>query len=78
VGVCVIKNPRDDYASDLADLGRSVLRPYMNVPKAFDFDGDDSQFELHAVEGDFEAGVDDGAMFGGAFVEDWICVVDVD
>lgn len=36
-----------------------------------------SQGELRAVSGDFKAGVADGAMFGGVFVEDGIGVVDV-
>src|SRR5580698_8611474 len=51
-------------------MGRSVLRPYMTLANP-------SKFELHAVEGDFEAGVNDGAMFGSALVEDRIRVVDV-
>ena len=35
-------------------------------------------FELHAIVSDFEAGIQDGAMFGTVFVEDGIGVVDVD
>src|ERR1700753_618479 len=76
-----IKNPMSGFAIDPADMGRSVLRPYKIAPSTSIFDRadevEDSQFELHAVVGDFEAGIDDGAMFGSALVEDRVGVVDV-
>src|SRR5215470_6172673 len=35
------------------------------------------KFKLHSIVGDFEAGIQHGAMFGAFFVKDRICVVDV-
>src|SRR5579872_4307869 len=86
-----IKNPRIGCASDLADVGRSSAVPVHDLAGAghggavplqnraggVQIRGNSSQFELHAIVGDFEAGIYDGAVFGRAVVEDGICVVDV-
>ena len=58
----------------LRTWGAAVLSQYTIAPMRLKR----SQFELHAIVGDFEAGIDDLAMFGTAFVEDGIGVVDVE
>ena len=78
VGVCDIKDPRTGCASDLADMGRSSAAPVHDRADGMQIRGDESQLELHAIVGDFEAGIQDGAMLGGALVEDRVGVIDVD
>src|SRR5437868_1677392 len=54
-----------------------IVGPKVRPPTDGEIQPLELQVELHAIVSDFEAGIQDGAMFGGAFVEDRIGVVDV-
>ena len=56
-----------------------MLRPYREpIARRKKSIARSSQFELHAIVGDFKAGIQHGAMFGAVLIEDGVGVIDVD